>query len=53
MAPGIPGTAAQAAGVLEAGSAKMERLCGADPRTLVAMAEEFGLGTRAYRLMSL
>jgi hypothetical protein len=53
MAPGIPGTAAQTAGVLEAGSAKMEQLCGANPRTLVAMAEEFGLGTRAYRLMSL
>jgi uncharacterized Fe-S center protein len=53
MAPGIPGTAAQAAGVLEPGSAKMEQLCGANPRTLLAMAEEFGLGTRAYRLMSL
>lgn len=53
MAPGIPGTAAQTAGVLETGSGKMEQLCGANPRTLVAMAEEFGLGTRAYRLMSL
>ena len=46
MAPGIPGTAAQAAGVPEAGSGKMEQLCGADPRTLVAMAEDLGLGTR-------
>lgn len=53
MAPGIPGTAAQATGVLEPGSAKLEQLCRANPRSMVAMAEEFGLGTRAYRLMTL
>jgi uncharacterized Fe-S center protein len=53
MAPGIPGTRAQSAGVLEPGAGKLQALCGADPRTLVAMADTFGLGSGDYRLISL
>lgn len=46
--PGVPGSAAEDAGVLEAGREKLEAVTGAVPDTLYRHAEQMGLGTTSY-----
>jgi uncharacterized protein len=52
-APGVAGSAAQRARVLAPGEAKFPSLTGADPRETLLLAEQYGLGSRQYRLATL
>lgn len=50
-APGLPVSAAEACGVLEAGEEKLPAIVGVDPSVLIRYAEEIRLGQRQYELL--
>ncbi len=52
-AKGIPGSAAERAGVMEKGTDKFAGITGIDPRVVLEEAEKMGLGTRDYEVLTL
>lgn len=50
-APGVPGSAAEDAGVLKCGVEKFKAITGADPAVMLAHAESLGIGSRDYQVL--
>jgi len=49
--PGLPYSMAEEADALTPGKGKLARITGVDPEAMLEYAQQFGLGTRSYRLL--